>query len=138
MGEVWTPRLRECDAAVKSAGYAALLQARLVELALGQDGKVAIEALKILVGAVGSDVHAPDPVLSVLPPEQLEAAYERAERFIFGVGGSGGEGGSGESGAGTSAEVFSALRFTDHAELPGGSASPADHASASDGGGGSD
>lgn len=138
MGEVWTPRLRECQAACQSPGYGALLQARLLELALGQDGKVAIEALKLLVGTSSVQGSGTDPVLAGLGVEQLEAAYERAERFIFGVGGDSSAGGEGTSEARARQALVSALRFTDNAGISGGGASLTDHGRVADGGGEAD
>ncbi len=138
MADVWTPRLRDCQGAINSPGYAGLLQARLLELALGQDGKVAIEALKLLVGAGGGEARGVDPVLAGLPPEQLAEAYERAERFIFDLAGDSSADGAGARGAGVGASVLTALRFTDDAGLSGGGAPSVDHGGVADGGGGED
>lgn len=136
MADVWTPRLRDCQGAINSPGYAGLLQARLLELALGQDGKVAIEALKLLVGSGGGDVRGVDQVLAALPPEQLAEAYERAERFIFDLAGDSSADGGRAGGAGVGAAAVSVLRFTNDARIRAGGASSGDHGGVADGGGG--
>lgn len=108
---------------------------RLLELALSNDDRVAVEALKLLVPMAGEGAGGIDPVLDALPTAHMEEVLERAEQFIRQPGG---ESSSSPREAVPRAEVFSALRTTDHANVSGSEAPSHYYGRAGDAGSGDD
>lgn len=134
---IWTPRREMMRAAVRSPVFGLIVLSRLLELALSDDGKVAIEALKLLLGRAPDSGADLDSELLGLPVEQLQEAMDRAKAFILGAGTDrAGDHSAGAASAG--AEVLRTLRKSDYAKLPGSSPSPADNGGAATGGVGDD
>src|SRR3990172_330804 len=131
---IWNPGLENCHKAVMSSRFGALLSARLLQL--GADGKVAIEALKLLVTGSSGAVSAGDSELAIYPVEVLVEAYERADSYIKEF--ASGPDGAAALGASAGPGVISALRPTDHAAVPGGAPSSVNHGGAATGGEGLD
>ena len=133
-GTVWTPRLKAMRAAVQSPQFGLLILSRLLELALNDDGRTAIEALKLLSNRASDSQTDLDPELMALDVEELEAVMSRAANYILSE--AGGESGASQGLAGVGAEVLSVLRFTDYAELPAGVSPSPDHGGVATGGSG--
>ncbi len=112
-----------------------LLQVLLLELAL-TDGKVAIEALKLLIPLAGESSEEIDPNLEALSLDEMEDAIGRALEYINSVTGDSGSDGSPYPSEILSAEVLSTLRGTKYADLPGVATPPDNNgSSATDGSG---
>lgn len=131
---LWTPRLELCKQAIDAGLLSVLVRARLLELALGSDGKIAVEACKLLVGGVSGGESVVAPELANLPLEILQDANERAVNYLLSLAGANSTGDSEQSSSAPGSSVLAALRPTNYAIVPNSEASSSDNGSVGTGG----